>query len=101
MEHFSFANVTLSKVPAKVIKIQIGGRNPSVQSDNAFQGSISCLQVYDVALNEAQIARKMNCPDADPMTKSRPCPPGFKSHQDACYKVKHCILFVSPIAGLG
>lgn len=55
-----------------------------------FVGGLSCVQIYDQALNEGEVHMKSKCPDADYETyKAKPCPEGytyFKPH-DSCIQV--------------
>ena len=80
---------------ANYTKIQIGG----LGSDNTwpvFQGSVSCLQLYNVAMNDAEILIKRDCPDVPQSSKSELCPEGFIVYEDKCIKVSefmHVIWF--------
>jgi len=52
-----------------------------------FDGSISCLQVYDYALDIATVHWKKYCPDVPLGVKSLPCNPGEHYYDGQCYKI--------------
>ena len=54
----------------------------------SFIGTISCLQLYSTALNEAEVQIKKNCNDADRF-KTPICPENyfFIAHDNMCYRV--------------
>ena len=65
--------------------MQIGGIGSAIE--NRFHGSVSCLQIYNVAMNEAELITKKKCPDLPASTKSSPCPEGFNAYKNKCIKV--------------
>jgi hypothetical protein len=52
-----------------------------------FDGSISCLQIYDYALDPASINLKKKCPDLPSELTATPCPLGYNYYNGQCYKV--------------
>ena len=86
---------------ANYTKIQIGGLGNG-NDWPVFQGSVSCLQLYNVAMNDAEILIKRDCPDVPQSSKSELCPEGFIVYEDKCIKVSelmHVILF-NPIKNM-
>lgn len=53
---------------------------------DSFTGSISCLQVYNLALNEAEIPQKKSCNDAKD-AQTNVCPSEYTLINDVCFKV--------------
>ena len=53
---------------------------------NSFSGVISCLQVYNRALNEAEMDQKRNCKDGI-QTMTEVCPPEYTLIKNMCLKV--------------
>ena len=80
-------------------KIRIGGA-PTGAGVKGFTGSVSCIQVFDQALHEAEISLKKNCPNLDDpdaehgLTRSpnSACPKDFELIYDMCYKVVYFLL---------
>ena len=67
--------------------VYIGSDTPEYLDQSlSFDGSISCLQVYNKALNEAEMAQKKDCSDAKE-TKTNICPSDYILLRDMCYKV--------------
>ena len=66
-------------------KIQIGGMGDEIAK--RFHGSVSCVQVYNVGMNEAELITKKNCPDLPASSKSSSCPEGFNAYNNKCIKV--------------
>ena len=68
--------------------IKIGADDPA-SGILPYDGSISCLQFFDYALNPAEVRLKAHCPDLPEEYKSDPCPEGWEFlHVDGmCYKV--------------
>ena len=54
---------------------------------DSFSGSISCLQIYNKGLNEAEVAQKKDCNDAKD-TQTSICPPEYKLIKNICLKVQ-------------
>ena len=54
-----------------------------------FQGSVSCLQWYNAAMNEAELITKKDCPDLPQSTKASPCPDGYSRYKEKCIKVNY------------
>ena len=65
--------------------IGIGNFNSGLQT-RSFSGSISCLQLYNTALNEAEVRLKKECIDANEY-KTEICPDGYSLIKNMCYKV--------------
>lgn len=65
--------------------IRIGSHVDSGYS-NSFSGVISCLQVYNRALNVAEMDQKRDCKDAR-QTMTEICPPEYTLIKNMCYKV--------------
>ena len=65
--------------------MQVGGIGTTLNS--RFRGSLSCLQIYNAAMNEAELITKKNCPDSDVSTKSSSCPDGYTPYKMICIKV--------------
>ena len=86
VEYFSFDDGNWLETLANNTKIKIGGIT-FVNDEKRFHGSISCLQMYNVAMNEAEVINKTKCPDLPIATKSSPCPEDFNSYRDKCIKV--------------
>lgn len=53
-----------------------------------FGGSVSCLQIYNTALNEAQIFHKKNCSDGGGTVNAQ-CPAGFTPYDGTCLKARN------------
>ena len=77
-------------------RIQVGGLGDNVNW-LVFQGSISCLQLYNVAMNDAEILTKQDCPDVSQSSKSVPCPDGYKIYQDKCIKVIEILQMINSV----
>ena len=58
---------------------------------NSFSGVISCLQVYNRALNVAEMDQKRDCKDAR-QTMTEICPPEYTLIKNMCYKVSIVVL---------
>ena len=86
VEYFSFDDGNWLETLANNTKIKIGGIT-FVNDEKRFHGSIHCLQIYNVAMNEAEVINKTKCPDIPITTKSSPCPEDFNSYRDKCLKV--------------
>ena len=50
-------------------------------------GSVSCVQVFNRALNPAEINLKKYCPDANRASLVVPCPNGYEIIEGQCLKV--------------
>ena len=82
---------------ANYTKIQIGGLGNN-NNWPVFQGSVSCVQLYNVAMNDAEILIKRDCPDVPQSSKSERCPEGFIVYVDKCIKVSELIhiIWINP-----
>jgi hypothetical protein len=74
---------------SKVFKqpVWLGGNININITDKPFHGSISCLQVYDYALDAATLTLKKLCPDIPSEQLMTPCPQGYVFFDDWCYKI--------------
>jgi len=63
------------------------GGDRYVPGDN-FEGSMSCVQVYNAALQPPQIHARMNCTTVDKADQRTPCPLGYTYFDSMCYKVR-------------
>ena len=86
VEYFSFDDGNWLETLANNTKIKIGGIT-FAGDEKRFHGSISCLQIYNVVMNEAEVINKTECPDLPTTTKSSPCPEDFHPYGDKCIKV--------------
>ena len=84
-EYFTFDDGNWLETLANNTKIQIGGvgETPS----HRFHGSLSCFQIYNIAMNEAEMITKKSCSDLPPTSKASPCPHGFIVFENKCIKV--------------
>ena len=85
-EAFSWDDGTWLESMANDTKIQLGGMGNNVDWF-VFHGSISCFQLYNKAMTDAEIITKRDCPDIAQSSKSSPCPTGYKIYQTKCIKV--------------
>ena len=66
--------------------ILLGG-NPSLTDEmHSFDGSISCLQIFDYAMNPATLSMKKFCPELP--KKYEPCPGDYALFDGICYEVQ-------------
>ena len=89
-KYFSFDDGSWIETLTNNTKIKIGGITLGIAGDK-FHGSVSCLQIYNVPLNEAEMINKTKCLDLPGITISSPCPQDFNPYQDKCLKVTHII----------
>ena len=54
----------------------------------AFDGSISCLQIFDYAMDPATVHLKKYCPDI-PEKQEQLCPPAYSYFDGTCYGVQY------------
>ena len=67
-------------------KLQIGGRKEF--KPRSFLGSVSCVQLFNRGLNQAEIDFKRYCPDVDQQTHVKvPCPDKYELIEGLCLKV--------------
>lgn len=52
-----------------------------------YDGSISCIQFYNYALDPATVALKKHCPDVPGAYSHKQCGPGYEYFDHWCYKV--------------
>ena len=57
------------------------------RNDRSFFGSISCLQIFDYALDPAAMLLKKNCQDLPEEFRQPPCPLDYELYDGTCYKV--------------
>ena len=73
--------------PVDVDGFRIGASR--LEYDSAFNpglaGAMSCLQIYDRHLTEAEVFAARECPFVE---KENDCPQGFEFYDGMCYKVK-------------
>ena len=62
--------------------------------NDSFSGSISCFQIYNKGLNEAEVEQKKNCHDAKE-TQTSSCPPEYTLIKDMCLKVLSIMCWAS------
>ena len=56
-----------------------------------FLGSVSCVQLFNRGLNQAEINLKRYCPDVDQATHVKvPCPANYELVEGMCLKVSTC-----------
>ena len=91
VEYFSFDDGNWLQTQANNTKVKVGGLSLN-SNTKRFHGSISCLQLYNVALNEAEVINKSKCQDLPDSAKSSPCPEDFISYQHKCIKVIFILL---------
>lgn len=58
-----------------------------LKNESSFQGALSCFQLYQEAMNPAQIHLLMNCAYAKEYKRSN-CPENFQYYDGQCYSVK-------------
>ncbi len=83
-----YFKVTKEKVIETIFKgpLRIGSR-PDPEKES-FDGRISCLQIYDDALDQATVHYKSTCKDADSsLLKTSPCTDGYDYYEGQCYYV--------------
>ena len=71
---------------ANMTATRIGGNGDNTEWKK-FHGSVSCFQIYNTAMNEAELITKKECPDLPPSTKASPCPDGYSKYKQKCIKV--------------
>ncbi len=69
------------------VPIRIGAINDTGYGA-AFDGRISCVQIYDEAFNPATIFSKKYCPDAPESLHAPACPDGLIAYEDQCFKIQ-------------
>ena len=55
--------------------------------ERSYFGSISCLQIFDYALDPAAMLLKKNCQDLPEEFRQPPCPLDYELYDGICYKV--------------
>ncbi len=68
------------------VPIRIAGLNDT-GGGAGFDGKISCIQIYDEALDLATVHYKKECPDASEQIHTDPCPKGYDYYEGQCYHV--------------
>ena len=53
----------------------------------AFDGSISCVQFFNYALDPATMSMKKHCQDIPEDKVSKPCPENYEFYDNTCYKI--------------
>ena len=85
-QYFFFDDGNWLETVGNNTRIRIGGMKKPPDNEK-FHGSVSCVQIYNAAMNEAELITKMNCPDLPVSTKSSPCPEGYNPYKEKCIKV--------------
>ena len=67
--------------------VYVGSETPTYDSDSSFDGSISCLQFFDYALDSPTMSLKKYCQDLPEDKSVSPCPPGYDFYDDWCYEI--------------
>lgn len=62
------------------------GSVPTPGDAETFEGSISCLQFFDYALDEPTMTLKKQCQDLPDSFKTSPCPVDYEYYDHWCYK---------------
>lgn len=66
-------------------KLQVGGIR--VGLGGVFQGSVSCVQIYNAAINEAAMVMKKNCSNLIMTYAAPPCPEEYHLFMNTCIQV--------------
>lgn len=67
------------------LRVLIGGSRHQAPQEN-FEGGISCVQIYNAFLNEAQIHIRKNCSVVE-SAKSAKCPQNYEYFDGQCYMI--------------
>ncbi len=67
--------------------VVIGSDVYEASGGEGFSGSISCLQIFNFALDSATVHLKKHCPDLPSEHQAKNCPQGYDYYDGMCYKV--------------